>query len=85
MTAAPVTPSLAPMKKRRSFSHLLIAVACTAVVSLVIGNSIDLGNQLLGAGPASTLAIVGDLAALLGCAVSVTLGVRFRSGNASSV
>jgi hypothetical protein len=85
MTAGPGAPSLAYMKKRRSISHLLIVVACSAVVSLVIGDSIDLGTQLLGPGPASTAAIVGDLAALLGCTLSVTLGVRFASGRACSV
>jgi hypothetical protein len=67
------------MNKRRSLAHLLIVLACTAVVSLVIGNSIDLGTQLLGSGSASTPAIVGDVAALLACVASVTLGVRFGS------
>ncbi len=84
MTPAPGAPSLADMNKRRWLSHLLIALTCTAVVSLVIGDSIDLGTQLLGAGPASTPAIVGDLAALFACAASVTLGVRFGSRRACS-
>jgi hypothetical protein len=72
------------MKKKFAPSHLLIVVACTAVVSLVIGHSIDLGNQVLGSGPASTAATVGDIAALIGCVLSVALGRRFAARRACS-
>jgi hypothetical protein len=58
-------------------NRILIAIAFSAVVSLTIGNLIDLGVQTLGSGPTSTAAVVGDLAGLVACLASVVLGRRF--------
>jgi hypothetical protein len=84
MTPAPAAPNVAGMNKKGPITHLLIIVACTGVVSLVIAHGIDLGTQVLGSGPASTGAIVGDVAGLLGCAISVLLGWRFASRRSCS-
>jgi hypothetical protein len=54
----------------------LIAFALSAVFSLAAGHLVDLGAQVLGPGPASTPAVVGDLAGLAACAGSAWLGVR---------
>jgi hypothetical protein len=56
---------------------LILAVAFSAVASLMIGHLIDLGLETLGSGPASTGAVIGDLAGVVGCVVSVILGHRF--------
>jgi hypothetical protein len=79
MTPLPPALNLAGMKRKCSPSPLLVAIAFTAVISLAIGHSIDLGTQMLGSGPASTVAVVGDIAALICCALSVPLGRRFAS------
>jgi uncharacterized membrane protein len=72
-------PSLIGMRKHLTSRRLLVPLACTAVVSLMIAHLIDLGTQTLGSGPASTAAVVGDLASLAGCALSVALGLRFAA------
>lgn len=67
------------MKKTCSPTPLLVAVACSAVIALAIAHSIDLGTELLGSQPASTIAVVGNIAGLICCALSVPLGRRFAS------
>lgn len=54
----------------------LIVLALSAVFSLAAGHLVDLGTQILGPGPASTPAVIGDLAGLAACAGSAWLGVR---------
>jgi hypothetical protein len=49
------------------------------VVSLASGHLVDLGEQLLGSGPPSTPALLGDAAGLIACAVSAWFGVRALS------
>jgi hypothetical protein len=67
------------MKKTCPPTPLLLAVACSAVIALALGHLIDLGVELLGSQPASTIAVVGNLAGLICCALSVPLGRRFAS------
>jgi len=43
------------------------------------GHLVDLGTQILGSGPASTLAVVGDTAGLIACAISARYGLRHLS------
>jgi hypothetical protein len=77
MTQAAAARSVVAMKNGRLTSNGLVIIALTAVVSLATGHLVDLGNQMLGSGPASTFALVGDFAGLVGCAVSAWLGVRY--------
>jgi hypothetical protein len=72
---------LIAMRNGRLTSNGLIVIALTAVFSLTAGHLIDLGTQILGSGPASTLALVGDVAGLIACAISARFGLRhlFRS------
>jgi hypothetical protein len=65
------------MTNHCSSRHALVALAFGAVISLTVGHLIDLGVQTLGSGPASTAAVVGDLAGVAACLVSVALGLRF--------
>jgi hypothetical protein len=62
--------------KRHLTPHTLIVLALTAVFSLAFAQAVDFGSQLLGSGPASTSALLGDMAGLLGCALSAYFGLR---------
>jgi hypothetical protein len=64
------------MRNGRLASNGLIVIALTAVFSLAAGHLADLGAQLLGSGVPSTSALVGDVAGLLGCAISARYGLR---------
>jgi hypothetical protein len=72
-------PSVSQMKNRIITPYGLIILALTAVVSLASGHLVDLGEQLLGSGPPSTPALLGDAAGLIACAVSAWFGVRALS------
>jgi hypothetical protein len=56
--------------------HNLVVLALTAVFSLAAAHLVDLGSQVLGSGPASTPALIGDIAGLICCAVSAAYGLR---------
>jgi hypothetical protein len=56
--------------------HNLAVLALTAVFSLASAHLVDLGSQILGSGPASTPALIGDTAGLICCAVSAGYGLR---------
>jgi hypothetical protein len=72
-------PSVTRMRNGRLTPNGLIILALTAVFSLAAGHLTDLGAQILGSGPASTPALVGDAAGLLACAVSARFGLRHLS------
>jgi hypothetical protein len=81
MTVDPGARTVVGMTNHCALNRILIAVACSAVVSLSIGHLIDLGVQTLGSGPISTGAVIGDIAGLVGCLASVILGRRlYRRG-----
>jgi hypothetical protein len=65
------------MKNARLTSSGLIILALTAVVSLAAGHLTDLGEQLLGSGPVSTPALIGDVAGLVACGISAAYGWRY--------
>jgi hypothetical protein len=67
------------MRNGRLTSNGLIIIALTAVFSLAAGHLTDLGAQLLGSGPASTPALIGDGAGLIACALSARYGLRHLS------
>lgn len=63
--------------KNGCFTHnALVVVALTAVVSLAAAHLVGLGDQVLGSGPTSTFALVGNIAGLIACAASAWFGVR---------
>jgi hypothetical protein len=62
--------------KKLITSHNLIVLAFTAVISLASAHLVDLGSQILGSGPASTPALIGDIAGLICCAISAAYGLR---------
>ncbi|HEX4731501.1 MAG TPA: hypothetical protein VH299_09525 [Solirubrobacterales bacterium] len=64
------------MKNGRFISRGLIVIALTAVVSLAAGHLVGLGDQILGSGPTSTFALVGNIAGLIACAASGWFGAR---------
>jgi hypothetical protein len=64
------------MRNGRLTTNALIGIALTAVFSLTAGHLVDLGSQVLGTGPASTPAVVGDIAGLLACGASAWFGLR---------
>jgi hypothetical protein len=76
MTPGAARPSVIVMRNRRLTTDALIGIALTAVFSLAAGHLVDLGSQVLGSGPASTPALVGDIAGLVACAASAWFGVR---------
>lgn len=63
-------------KRCLTVTRRIVPLLLTAVVSLAIAQGLDLGHQTLGAGAGSTAAIVGDLAGLVGCAISARFGWR---------
>jgi TRAP-type C4-dicarboxylate transport system permease small subunit len=65
------------MKNGRFTSPGLVILALTAVVSLAAGHLTDLGEQLLGSGPVSTFALVGDVLGLIACGISAWFGWRY--------
>jgi hypothetical protein len=67
------------MRNGRLTPNGLIIIALTAVFSLAAGHLTDVGAQILGSGPASTAALVGDVAGLIACAASARFGLRHLS------
>lgn len=79
MTRCTGARSVIVMRNGRLTPNGLIVIALTAVFSLAAGHLIDLGAQILGSGPTSTLALVGDTAGLIACAISALFGLRHLS------
>jgi hypothetical protein len=76
MTPAGAGRSVLVMKNGRFTPNTLIVIALTAVVSLTAAHLVGLGEQILGSGPTSTFALVGNIAGLVACAGSAWFGVR---------
>jgi hypothetical protein len=69
--------SVLAMKNARFTSTGLVILALTGVVSLAAGHLTDLGEQLLGSGPISTPALIGDVVGLITCGISAWYGWRY--------
>ena len=76
MTPETDGPTVIVMRNGRLTPAGLMMVALTAVFSLAAAHLTDLGIQVLGSGPASTPALIGDVLGLLACAVSARFGFR---------
>jgi hypothetical protein len=79
MTRCTDARSVIVMRNGRLTPNGLIVIALTAVFSLAAGHLVDLGVQILGSGPTSTLVLVGDTAGLIACAISALFGLRHLS------
>jgi hypothetical protein len=79
MTHAFGARSVLSMKNARLTSSGFVILALTAVVSLAAGHLTDLGEQLLGSGPVSTPALIGDVLGLIACCISAAYGWRYIS------
>jgi hypothetical protein len=62
------------MKTRRLPHKILVPLLLSAAASLLLAHLIDLGLQLFGSAPVSTLAVIGNLAGLATCALAVAVG-----------
>jgi hypothetical protein len=68
--------SVIVMKNGSFTPTILIGIALTAAVSLTAAHLVGLGDQILGSGPTSTFALVGNIVGLITCAASAWFGVR---------
>jgi hypothetical protein len=64
------------MKNARLSTRILVPLLFSAAISLAIAHLLDLGYEVLGSEPVSTLAVIGNLAGLVACAASVAVGLR---------
>jgi hypothetical protein len=55
---------------------ILVPALFSAAISLAIAHLVDAGVQVLGSGPVSTPALIGNLAGLAACALSIWVGAR---------
>jgi hypothetical protein len=76
MTAEAGARRFLVMKNRRFSHRLLVPLLFSAAVSLALADLIDLSVQLLGSESASTLAVIGSLAGLTACVLSIAIGAR---------
>jgi hypothetical protein len=82
MTPALGVRTVVLMKSGRITPNILI-VALTAVFSLGAFHLVGLGDEALGSGGTSTLALIGNVAGLITCAASAWFGLgRLSSANA---
>jgi hypothetical protein len=72
--------SFVVMFNERCTFNILVPLAFSAAISLMLGQLIDLGIQLVGSGSISTLSPIGNLAGVAGCAISIWVGFRRISG-----
>jgi hypothetical protein len=64
------------IKNCTTHTRWIAPLTFTAAISLALGHAVELGEQTLGSGPASTAALVGNLVGLIACAASVGFGLR---------
>ena len=76
MTGPARGPSFVSMTKSCRAVNILVPLLFSAVVSLLVGNLVHLGTWLLGSDPISTLSLVGSLAGVATCSLSLWFGLR---------
>jgi hypothetical protein len=64
------------MTNVRRSHRLLVPLLFSTAVSLALAHLVDLSIQVLGSAPISTLAVIGNLAGLSACILSIAIGVR---------
>jgi hypothetical protein len=80
MTSRARGRSFVAMTNERCTFNILVPLAFSAAISLMLGQLIDLSIQLVGSGSVSTLGLVGNLAGVAGCVLSIWVGFRRISG-----
>jgi hypothetical protein len=68
--------SFVVMTNERCNSNLMVPLAFSAAISLLLGHLVYLGVGLLGSGSVSSLSMVGAVAGVCGCALSIWVGFR---------
>jgi hypothetical protein len=76
MTGAAPARTFLGMKNPRFSHRLLVPLLFSAAISLALAHLVDLGIQTLGSGSVSTLAVIGNLAGLAACVLSIAYGLR---------
>jgi hypothetical protein len=64
------------MTNRRRTPDILVPLAFSAAISLLLGHLTYLAIGLLGAGSITTLSLIGSLAGVAACTVSLLVGFR---------
>jgi hypothetical protein len=80
MTSPAGSRSFVVMTNERCTFNILVPLAFSAAISLMVGNLLALGIPLLGSGSISTPSLIGGLAGVAGCALSIWVGFRRISG-----
>jgi hypothetical protein len=76
MTSPAAGRSFVVMTNERCTFNILVPLAFSAAISLMLGQLIDLSIQLFGSGSISTPSLIGGLAGVAGCALSIWAGFR---------
>jgi hypothetical protein len=76
MTGPAARRSFVAMTNERCASNILVPLAFSAAISLLLGHLAYLGIGLLGFGSITTPSLIGSLAGVAGCAISIWAGFR---------
>ncbi len=76
MTLRGTSLSFVDMSNERCTPNILVPLAFSAAISLMLGHLVYLGVGLLGSGSVSTLSLIGSLAGVAACALSIWVGFR---------
>jgi hypothetical protein len=79
MTAPVGARTFVVMTNARCTFNILVPLAFSAAISLMLGQLVNLSIQLFGSGGISALPLIGDLAGIAGCALSIWVGCRWIS------
>lgn len=76
MTLPAAARSFVVMTNERCNSNLLVPLAFSAAISLLLGHLAYLAIGLLGDGSITTLSLIGSLAGVAACTLSLLIGFR---------
>jgi hypothetical protein len=68
------------MTHERCTPNILVPLAFSAAIALMLGHLVYLGVGLFGGGSVTTLSLIGSLAGVAGCALSIWVGFRRIAG-----
>jgi hypothetical protein len=80
MTGAGGGRSFVAMTNQRCTPSILVPLAFSAAISLLLGHLAYLAIGAFGGGSITTLSLVGSLAGVVACAMSLAYGFRRISG-----
>jgi hypothetical protein len=76
MTGPASVRSFLAMTNERCAPNILVPLAFSAAISLLLGHLVYLAIGLSGAGSITTLSLIGSIAGVAGCALSIWVGYR---------